>query len=167
MTLSQAHIDSLTNTTIILLEMDRKVLNFLSGQRVCSLTTLLKDGSPHAAALHFSHKDKPLEIYVQTENTSRKCQALLTGKSVKGSFVVGFSEKEFKTLQMDGSVKAVKDKEELLKIHRIHYKKHPGAKKWKDDPATLFLVFKPAWWRYTEYKPKFFVLSSEKNGSKK
>ncbi len=167
MAFSQAHIDSLVNLIIILLEMDKKVLGFLSKQRVCSLTTLLKDGSPHAAALHYSHKDKPLEVYIQTENTSRKCQALLTGKSVKSSFVAGFSEKEFKTLQMDGDVKTVRDKKELVKIHKIHYKKHPGAKKWKDDPATIFLVFKPKWYRYTEYKPKFLVLSSEKHGSKK
>ncbi len=147
--------------------MDEKVLDFLGKHRVCSLTTLLKDGSPHAAAMHYSHSVSPFEIYIQTENTSRKCQALLKGKSVGASVVIGFSEEEFKTLQMDGEVKAVKDKKELAKIHKIHYAKHPEAKKWKDDPATLFLTFTPKWWRYTEYKPKFFVISSEKNGSKK
>lgn len=142
-------------------KIDAKVLKFLGKHRVCSLTTLLKDGSPHAAALHYSHGGSPLEIYMSTENTSRKCEALLGGKFVRGALVIGFSEEEFKTLQMDGKVKAVKDKKELAKIHKIHYAKLPDAEKWKDDPATLFLVFTPKWWRYTEYKPKFFKIESK------
>lgn len=141
--------------------MDKKVLNFLGRERVCVLAVLLKDGSPHSAAMHYSHSVSPFEIYIQTENTSRKCQALLGGKSGKAAFVAGFSEEEFKTLQIDGEVKIVRERKELEKIHKIHYAKHPEAKKWKDDPATVFLVFKPTWWRYTEYKPKFLVLSSK------
>ena len=53
------------------------------------------------------------------------------------------------------------DKKELAKIHKIHFAKHPEPEKYKDDPATMFLAFKPTWWRYTEYKPEFFVLSSK------
>ncbi|KKQ92357.1 MAG: hypothetical protein UU16_C0003G0015 [Candidatus Woesebacteria bacterium GW2011_GWA2_40_7] len=140
--------------------METKVLDFLDKQRVCCLTTLLEDGSPHASAMHFSHSNEPLEIYIQTENTSRKCQALLSGKDIKASIVIGFSEEEFKTLQMDGNIKIV-NPENLNDIHQIHYYKLPDAKKWKDDPATIFLVFKPTWWRYTEYKPEFKVISSE------
>jgi len=147
--------------------MDKKVLDFLSKHRVCSLAVLLKDGSPHVSAMHYSHNNNPVEIYIMTENISKKCEALLDGKSQNASFVTGFSEEEWVTLQMDGKIRAVKDKKELEKIHEIHFEKHPDPKKWKDDPATLFLVFKPTWWRYTEYKPKFFVLSAEKNGSKK
>jgi len=140
--------------------MDRRVLDFLAKNRVCVLSVLLKDGSPHTAAMHYSHINSPLEIYIQTENTSRKCQALLKGKPIKSSVVVGFSEDEFRTLQLDGNIKIV-NKNKLKNIHDIHYKKHPEAKQWKDDPATVFLIFKPTWWRYTEYKPKFFVLSSK------
>lgn len=141
--------------------MEKKILDFLEKQRVCSLTTLLKDSSPHAAALHYSHKDGPLEIYISTENNSRKCEALLDGKSGKAAFVIGFSEAEFVTLQIDGDVRLVMDKKELVKIHKIHYKKHPDSEKWKNDPATVFLVFTPTWWRYTEYKPKFVAMESK------
>lgn len=62
---------------------------------------------------------------------------------------------------MEGSVRAVIDKKELLKVHTVHYKKHPGSEKWKDDPATIFLVFTPKWWRYTEFNPKFLKLESK------
>ena len=140
--------------------MNKKILNFLVKHSVCSLTTLLEDGSPHAAAMHYSHAGPAPEVYIQTENTSKKCQDLLKGKSVKASIVVGFSEEEFKTLQMDGSIKVLPGTK-LLGVHNIHYKKHPEAKQWKDDPATLFLVFTPKWWRYTEYKPKFVAIESK------
>lgn len=140
---------------------DPKALNFLNKERVCSLSTLLKDGSPHAAALHYSHNDNPLEIYISTENNSRKCEAILNGDIVKGSFVIGFGEEEFITYQADGDVRIVKDQKELEKVHKIHYKKHPSSEKWKDDPATVFIVFTPRWWRYTEYKPKFMAIESK------
>lgn len=142
--------------------MNRKILDFLKKERVCSLTTLLKDGSPHAAALHYSHKDNPLTLYFSTENTSRKCQALLNGKSVKGTVVVGFSERKWISLQMDGRIKVISNKKELISIHKIHYAKHPDSKKYKDDPATIFLAFTLTWWRYMEFKSNpMVVISSE------
>jgi len=140
--------------------MNKKVLDFTAKHRVCTLSVLLKNGSPHSAAMHYSHSDTPFEIYIQTENTSKKCEALLGGKSTKASFVIGFSEEEFKTLQMDGEIKTL-DKKHLKSVHKIHYKKLPDAEQWKDDPATLFLIFKPKWYRYTEYKPKFFKIESK------
>lgn len=144
---------------IILVAVNKKVLDFLGKNRVGVLAVQLKDKSPHAAAMHYSHLATPLEIYIQTENTSRKCQAIIKGGTVRAAFVVGFSEEEFKTLQINGNIKVV-SKSKLPSLYKVHYKKHPDAKKWKDDPATVFLVFKPTWWRYTEYKPKLLVLSS-------
>ena len=101
-----------------------------------------------------------------TESTSKKCEALLGGKTLKASFVTGFSDEEWITLQMNGEVRVAKDKKELAKIHKIYFSGNPGPEKYKNDPATIFLVFEPKWYRYTEYKPKFLVISSEKNGSK-
>ena len=71
--------------------MDKKILEFLNKQRVCAFTTLLKDGSPHTASMHFSYIDNPLEIYIQTENKNKKCEAILDKNTIKGSFVIGFS----------------------------------------------------------------------------
>lgn len=131
--------------------MDSKILDFLTKHRVCSLTTLFNDGSPHAAALHYSYKKDRLELYFSTENTSLKTQALLEGKSTKASVVIGFSDEEWITLQMDGEIKAIFDKDELSSVHAIHYAKVPDAEQYKDDPATIFLKFVPKWWRYTDY----------------
>src|SRR3989344_2070667 len=113
--------------------MDKRVLEFIGKNRVSVLTTLLEDGSPHASALHYSHKEEPLELYFSTENTSRKCEALLDGKSGNALVVIGFSEEEWITLQMDGRVQAIIDKEELKKTQAIHYPKHPNSEKFKDN----------------------------------
>lgn len=143
--------------------MDKKILDFLAKHRVCSLTTLLRDGSPHAAALHYSHRNDPLELYSSTENTSLKTQSLLDGKSTKASVVIGFSEEEWITFQMDGEVKAIFDSEELKRVHSIHYAKIPDAEQYKNDLATIFLKFIPKWWRYTDYNTDPpAILASEK-----
>ncbi len=138
--------------------MNPEVLGFLSHHKICSLTTLLLDGSPHAAVLHYSHTTNPLTIYVGTENTSRKMEALVKNKSGKASLVIGFSDEEWKTLQMDGDVHVISP-EEAEKIQAIHYKKHPGAEKFKNNPETIFIKFTPSWWRYSDYttNPPTFI----------
>lgn len=142
--------------------MHKLALGFLKKHRVCSLTVLLPDSSPHASALHYVANPKTAEVYIMTENTSKKVQSLLAGGQGKASFVTGFSDEEWATLQMDGVVRVESNKSVLKKIHKIYFEGNPGPEKYKDDPATLFLVFTPKWWRYTEYKPKFKVLTSEK-----
>src|SRR5687768_16517515 len=107
--------------------MDSKIIEYLSKEKICSLTTTLSDNTLHAAALHFSYKDEPFEMYFSTENTSRKCSGMLNGEIVNAAVVVGFSEEEFKTLQLDGDVQIVSDADELLKVHEVHYFKHPSS----------------------------------------
>lgn len=139
-----------------------KVIDFLSKHRVCVLSTLLKDGTPHVSALHYVSCNDPVEIYIMTEKSGKKSEALLDGEIGKSSLVTGFSDEEWITLQMDGEVRIESNKKKLAKIHKIYYSKNPGPEKYKNDPGTIFLVFKPIWWRYTEYKPKFKVITSEK-----
>lgn len=144
--------------------MDKKILDFLAKHRLSSLTTLLKDGSPHASVLHYSHQENPLEIFFSCDNTSLKCEAILEGKSTKASVVIGFSEEEWVTFQMDGDIAMVSDVGELKVIQDRHYVKHPNSAAFKDIPTTFFLKFTPKWWRYTDYNTKpYTILSSEKS----
>ena len=141
---------------------DQKVLDFLNSQRVCSLAVVMPDGGSHSAAMHYSHQVNPLVIYVQTENTSKKCQGLLSGQSISASVAVGFDEQKMVTLQMDGHVQLVTDLSTLPKIHELHYAKHPHAAEYKSDPATVFLAFTPIWWRYTDFKQQLTqIISSD------
>lgn len=137
------------------MKLDNKIiLKFLNNNRVCSLTVMLPDGTPHAAAIHYSYHNSPLIFYFSTENTSRKCQGLIRGKVTKAAIVIGLSEQEWKTIQMEGEIQAVLDKSVLNKIKAIHYAKHPNSQKFEHDPATIFLAFTPTWWRYTDYNTK-------------
>lgn len=131
--------------------MNQEVLTFLSQNRICTLAIALPDGTPHAAVLHYSHQDSPLEIYFSTDRTSRKYQALITNKLAKASVVIGHSEQEWITLQLDGTLISITDPLILQTIQGIHYQKLPDAEKYKEDPSTVFLAFKPTWWRYTDY----------------
>jgi len=141
--------------------MDPKVVEFLTSHRVSSVTILLKDSTPHGAALHYSHKDSPLTLYFSTERTSRKCQGLLDGESAKAAVVIGHDEKEWLTLQMEGDIKIV-PKDELEEAQSVHYKKMPSSEAWKNDPATVLLAFTPTWWRFTDLNTDpYTIISSE------
>lgn len=134
--------------------MDTRLLDFLNSHRVCVITTLLEDGSPHSAAMHYSHSIDPLVIYISTDQGSRKMQALDAQTKGSSSMVIGISEDEWISLQMSGTVHVVVDEEELAKAKEAHYPKHPNSQKYEDDPGTVFLAFTPTWWRYTDFNVK-------------
>ncbi|MDO8548175.1 MAG: pyridoxamine 5'-phosphate oxidase family protein [bacterium] len=133
---------------------ERRVLDFLTKNRVGVLSVLLKDGSPHGATVHFSHQIESTKLFFLTDRTYKKCEALLEGAPVRASFVVGFSEEEMKTLQLDGVVRIVSDAQELVVLKEIHFKKIPTAKEYENDLDSVFLEFVPTWWRYTDYNTK-------------
>lgn len=143
------------------LDMDihSEALKFLESQNICSLTTLLPDGSPHAAALHFSYTTSPFEIYFSTDKTSKKCRSLTNNGTTKASFVIGFKDNE-NTLQMNGDVELVTNSEKVKEIENVHYERNPNSAEWRDDPNTVFLKFTPTWWRYSDYNP-YKIYSSE------
>lgn len=140
----------------------KEALKFLDSQSVSSLTVLLPDGSPHASSLHYSYNTKPFEIYFSTDKTSKKCQSLVNGNPTRASFVIGFKDNE-NTLQMDGVVEMLQNTNKIKEIENIHYKRNPDSAEWKDDPNTVFLIFKPVWWRYTDYSPYKIYSSEEQN----
>lgn len=136
-----------------------KSKNFLSKHRIGVLATLLKNGSPHTSSVHYA-ESKSGEVYIMTEKNTMKSEALANGSPKPASFVTGFSDEEWATLQMDGVISVVGNKKDLAKVHRIYFAKNPFPQKYKNDPATIFLKFIPYWFRYTEFKPKYFVETS-------
>ncbi len=131
--------------------MNQKILDFLKKERVCSFSIVLPNGMPHAAAVHYSHEENPLRLFIQTSNKSVKFSPFLNGEIAKAAVVIGFSEKDWLTFQMRGDVRMVGGRKEIDVIQHIHYAKHPDAEKWKDDPETVFIEFMPTWWRFTDY----------------
>ncbi|PIR45313.1 MAG: hypothetical protein COV10_00295 [Candidatus Vogelbacteria bacterium CG10_big_fil_rev_8_21_14_0_10_51_16] len=130
--------------------MNPTIKAFLDKERVCVLAVPLADGSPHAAAMHYSNTYQPLKLYFQTGKESLKCRALRAGDMARASVVVGFNETEMLTLQMRGMLREVTAQGELEALWRVHYRKQPQAEQYK-GPDSAFLEFTPAWWRYTDF----------------
>ncbi|MAZ40703.1 hypothetical protein CL654_01110 [bacterium] len=138
--------------------MKKEIENFVKNSRVAVFSVLRKDGNPHGATLHMSSKDDVSEIYFFTEKAYRKSEALLEGGEIPATVVIGFSEHEMKTLQLDGTAQVV-GKEDLLEVQNIHFGKIKEAETYKDEPGMYFIRFIPTWWRYT-------VWGEDNNGEK-
>lgn len=139
--------------------MDAKIIEFLEKERISVLTTLLEDGSPHSATMVFVFDKNTNEIYFLTDKTSKKCALLRNGTFVRASVVLGFNEQEMVTLQMDGEVKVIAP-DLVEKVRGLYLAKYPDHKRY-DNESSEYLVFKPSWWRYTDFKPvPNYIISS-------
>lgn len=130
--------------------MDPTALKFIEKERVCVISVVLADGSPHSAVVHYSYEPEPLRLFIQTYPTTKVQAVSEQGGSAKAALVIGFDEKEFVTLQMRGFVRIVSDQKSLDHIYKVHYAKHPDTEKYK-GPSTVFFEFTPTWWRYSDF----------------
>lgn len=122
--------------------MDQRIIDFLTKERVCVLAT------PHASAMHFTFDKSSNEIYLMTSKGSRKLERLELA-----SLVVGFSEKDWITVQFDGKLEIISGTDEIK--NQILTKYPEDAKHMHED--TVFLKFTPTWWRYSDFNNKIFL----------
>ncbi len=124
--------------------MQQEILDYIRSQRVGVLAVKMMDGSPHGATVHFAHMENPLTFIFLTSPSYKKVEPLRKGDS-PASFVIGVSEDNMKTLQMDGVARLL-DTEEL---RTAYFKKFP--EKLDKHPDDVFFVFTPFWWRFTDW----------------
>ncbi len=122
--------------------MNQQALDFLKTQRVGVLAVAMPDGSPHGATLHFAHTPDTLEFIFLTERTYRKFEPLRTKKETRASFVVGTSEEDMQTMQMDGILSEIHDMSET-QTYRAKFTEKDLSD--LDENNDVFLVFKPTW----------------------
>lgn len=134
--------------------MDQTIPKFLTDNRVAILTVVLPNGTPHSAAMHFSHQETPLTLYFSGDKSQRKFEAFQTNSPAKASIVIGFSEEVWRTLQMEGTIEVVSDESKITTIKQIHYAKIPTSQQHENDPGLVFFAFTPNWWRYTDFITK-------------
>lgn len=127
------------------------ILTYLATQRIGVLAVEMLDGSPHGATVHFAHTDDPFLFYFETNRTYRKAEPLLANGSARASFVVGQSDENLKTLQMDGEIRIV-PVEEREAFDAIYLSKFENKHAKAGDPNFLPLVFTPHWWRFTDFR---------------
>lgn len=131
--------------------MNQEILDYLTAQRIGVLAVEMLDGSPHAATVHFAHTEDPFLFYFETNRTYRKAEPLLANGMTRASFVIGQSEENLKTLQIDGELRIVPDGEREA-FDAIYLSKFENKHAKAGDPNFLPLVFTPTWWRFTDFR---------------
>jgi general stress protein 26 len=126
-----------------------EALSYLTTQRTCVIAVEMPDGSPHAATLHFAHTQDPLQFIFLTERGYKKAEPLLRKDTIRASVVVGTQEGEMKTLQLDGTATLTEDPAPI----RAYYAKFTDKNQDNLDEDDIFFIFKPIWWRFTDWTP--------------
>ena len=125
--------------------MKNEMIDFLQKERFGSLATLLLNGDPHVATVHFACIPETLEIIIQTSPGSRKYERIAELGESKASFTAGFEEIKTIVAQFDGVVSTNVTKEQ----EDFYLTKFPEKMaKYKSD---VFIVLTPIWWRYTDW----------------
>lgn len=137
--------------------MNTKILKFIKKNRISVLTTLLEDGTPHSASMHFASSNNPLEFVFFTKKISRKCMCLKNNIKSPASLVIGFDESEMVEFQSEGNIRIANVDESSSGV-KIFAEKFGSAEL---DSEHQVLIYEPTWWRYTEFKPKFVVTESK------
>ena len=133
-----------------------EALVYLETQRIGVLAVKMLDNTPHAATVHFAHDKETLVFYFETKRDSRKVEPLLAQASVPASLVIGTSESEMKTLQLDGIIELIAPAAEAA-FDRVYLGKFPEKKeKITTNPEAVAdeyvcLKFTPTWWRFTDW----------------
>ena len=137
----------------ILCNMQKEILDYLKTQRVGVLSVEMMDGSPHGATVHFANSESPTIFYFETDRDYKKSEVLFGREVTRASFVVGVSEKEPRTLQVDGEVRLIKP-EEKAEFEKIYLGRFPEKAKKMDNSNSVFFLFIPKWWRFIDFAHK-------------
>ena len=145
--------------------MKDEVLNFVRENKVGVLAVQMPDDSPHAATVHFAHTDEPLTFFFETSRDYRKAESLLKNSVTKASFVIGSSESDMRTLQIDGEASLISD-EEREKFDSVYFSVFPEkTERSKTDPKVIFFKLAPTWWRYTDWTKPEGKISFDSEGN--
>ena len=137
--------------------MNPEVIQYINSQHIAVLAAETADGAPHAAAIHFALVESPLSIIMLTGKSFKKCEGIREHGKARASMVIGMSEAEMKTVQMDGEVIFVDE----AFAYKQFFAKFPDNVGRYNAETDVFLQFTPHWWRYTNFKaaggPKFIA----------
>ncbi|MEK9200538.1 MAG: hypothetical protein AAB909_01045 [Patescibacteria group bacterium] len=135
---------------------DSQILNYLERNSLCVFTVIQEDGSLHSATCKYA-STQAAEIIIHTKNTTRKVQNLLDGKSANASVVVGVTDQEWISWQATGTARvALKREADMQDLYERRY-----SVGFPIDSDSVFIIFSPIWYRYTEFKsdPKVIIES--------
>ena len=128
--------------------MPQEAFDYIDTQPTCVLAVEMTDGSPHAATVHFAHVGEEPKFIFLTERRYRKFEPFGKRDTVRATVVVGTSEADNKTLQLDGTAVITENESHIV----AYYNKFSTKKRENlEADNDVFLVFTPTWWRYTDW----------------
>lgn len=130
--------------------MHAELKSYLAANQVGVLGVCLTDGTPHTAAVHYSQREDPFCIFIQSGRDSVKCSPFSTKDTVLASLTVGTSEEEWKTMQVHGVLEMLQSGDDVTEFKHYHYAKNPDAEA-HDGHDTAYLKLTPTWWRFSDY----------------
>ncbi len=131
--------------------MRKEVLDFIHTQRIAVLAVEMLDGAPHAATVHFASNKDASVFYFETYRPYRKAEALFGRAKSRASLVVGFSEADMRTLQIDGEIRLLETELEKKQFEEFFLEKFPNMKVKMPRPDFIPFLLVPTWWRYTDW----------------
>ncbi|MBK9745822.1 MAG: pyridoxamine 5'-phosphate oxidase family protein [Chloroflexi bacterium] len=125
-----------------------RMLDFISTNRLCVISTICYDGTPHSSVMHYSVTHNPLTLYFSTDDRSTKIDNIKSSPST--SVVIGWSEIDWITVQLRGKSRVITVSSEVATAKRVHYAIHPNSQKFENDPHTVFIEFTPQYGRFSD-----------------
>lgn len=126
------------------------VINYINQNRVGVLTLEMLDGAPHGSTVHFAYDQDTNIFFFETSLGYKKSEVLLGKEKTRASLVIGVTESEMKTLQIDGEVRLLKDDEKDL-FDKVYFAKFPDKKEKNFGKPIVLFLFTPTWWRFTDW----------------
>lgn len=137
-----------------------EVKKFLHHNTIATLSIVDFEGFPYSSTMHYAQSDDGMTLYFFTNKDTHKVIPLLNGATVKASVVIGFSEKDWLTVQMEGTIHIALLPEERTLAEIAFYMKFPNAERGHNIAA---LVFKEQFWKFTDYSKKPWKIITSKD----
>ncbi|AQW82955.1 pyridoxamine 5'-phosphate oxidase family protein [Campylobacter pinnipediorum] len=120
---------------------DKKIINFLNSQHLCSISVVLKDNTPHSFSAFYAFDEKTNTIIIASNDDTSHIKALnfqdiVSGTVAKNTLVVA----KIQGIQFKGKMSFVSDKNEIY-FKKFQYAKILNPKLWQ---------IKLSWIKYTD-----------------
>jgi uncharacterized protein YhbP (UPF0306 family) len=124
------------------------VISYIESNRILVLAVQMPDGSPHAATVHYAY-DAARNLFIfETYREYRKMEAFASTGTTRASLVIGSSESDMRTLQIDGTARLLNDSDEGVVLYMKTFPEKQGK---YEAQKLVFFACTPTWWRFTDW----------------
>lgn len=124
------------------------VISYIEHNRVCVLAVQMPDGTPHAATVHYAYDAEHNLFVCETYHEYRKMEAFAATGSTRVSVVIGSTEGDMRTLQIDGIAQLLTAPHAHIDLYMHTFPEKQGK---YEAQKLVFFTASPMWWRFTDW----------------